>query len=105
MKKVISLMILIVFSFVLVGCEKDENTSGDIMIIDRNVSGVCAAVVEKFYSDDKYEYSFPCSRSDYLFVVYSDGTEENIVDALNNKKIKIEDLDNNGIDYYKEEIK
>jgi len=39
--------------------------------------------------------------SDYIVVRYHDGKEEKIKDALKNKKITIEDLDNFNIKYYK----
>lgn len=59
--------------------------------------------LEPFYEDEKYIYSFPCIISDYIVVKYSDGTEENVKEALKNKHIEIGYLDKFDINYIKQE--
>ena len=86
-------------------CGYNSNNSKDYVIIDKTKEiddFVCATALEPFYEDDKYIYSFSCIMSDYIVVRYHDGKEEIVKDALKNKKITIEDLDNFNIKYYKD---
>ncbi len=59
-------------------------------------------VLEKFYEDNEYTYSFGTPISEYIVVVYQDGTEEKIKSALTNKHVTISDLDKFNITYYKD---
>jgi hypothetical protein len=61
------------------------------------------AVLEKFYEDDNYEYYFGYPVSSYIVVTYTDNTSQNIVDALRDGYIEIEDLDKYNIIYFREE--
>ena len=57
---------------------------------------------ENIYFDEEYRYSLPATpESEYIIVEYSDGTKENIKEALENGNITIEDLDRFGIKYLK----
>ena len=51
--------------------------------------------------DDIYIYSFPYEMSKFVKVVYSNGLEENIKDALKSGKVEPDDLDRFDIKYYK----
>ena len=60
---------------------------------------------ENIYFDEEYRYSLPATpESEYIIVEYSDGTKENIKEALENGNITIEDLDRFGIKYLKYSI-
>lgn len=101
MKKIlISLCIL----FCITGCNKEEKKlSYEIEDRTLNSDYSCATALEKFYSDELYDYLFPCIKSNYVIVVFSNGIEKNIVDALNDRDVKVEDLDTFNIKYYKTE--
>ena len=104
MKKIlISLCIL----FCITGCNKEEEKKLSYEIEDRTLNSdySCATALEKFYSDELYDYSFPGIKSNYVIVVFSNSTEKNIIDALNDKDVKVEDLDTFNIKYYKTEKK
>ena len=60
--------------------------------------------LEGFFSDDRYSYSFPSIKSQYITVYFKDGTEQNVKEALTEGKIRITDLDWFGIQYYKDPI-
>lgn len=63
----------------------------------------CAEVMENFYEDDNYTYYFECAKSKYIIVEYENGHKEEIKDALKYGTIKIQDLDNYNIKYFKYE--
>jgi len=97
-----SIAILIIL---LTGCT-NKNTNNDYKIVDKTLEMndfSCASVLERFYEDDKYAYSYSCMKSEYIVVQYNDGSEETVSEALKNGKIKIEDLDRFDIKYYKSE--
>lgn len=60
------------------------------------------ATVETFYFDGEYKYSFPSDQSYDCTVTYSDGSTENIVDALKAGRAAVTDLDRFDIFYYKD---
>ena len=62
----------------------------------------CAEVMESFYEDDEYIYFWSCLKGSYMVVRYSNGYEEPIGDALKKGTIKISDLDEYDISYYKD---
>ncbi len=59
-------------------------------------------IVVSFYYDTRYCYLFGAPYSDYITVYFKDGTEMNVVDALEQGKIFIKDLDEFGINYFRE---
>ena len=59
----------------------------------------CDTAIEPFYADENYIYCFDCIKSQYVIVTYSDGSEEDIVTALNNGRVSIADMDAFEIDY------
>ena len=75
-------------------------------IIDRTKTGFIATndALEGFFSDGEYDYYFPSIKSRYIDVYYSDGTSENIKDAIAAGRVTIADLDTFDIGYYKEPI-
>lgn len=60
------------------------------------------AAVEKFYEDENNEYFLSGLYSQYVIVHYTDGTQEDIVTALNAGRATIADLDKFGIRYWAE---
>ena len=85
--------------FRVVDLKKSENvkTIYDVSEID-NIT--CDTALEQFWEDAEKIYYFSCIKSQYIKVVYQDGTSENIVTALSNGHATISDLDRFGIDYY-----
>ena len=61
----------------------------------------CAEALDKFYEDENYEYYYDCLKSKYIIVEYKDGSEGTVKEALKQKRITIEDLDNYKIKYIK----
>ena len=59
-------------------------------------------VEETFYQDDSHVYNFSNPISQYIIVKYTDGTEENVKEALEGGRIQITDLDKYGISYFAE---
>ena len=83
--------------------KKKKKLSYEIEDRTLNSDYSCATALEKFYSDEFYDYSFPCLKSNYVIVVFSNSSKKNIIDALNDKDVKVEDLDTFNIKYYKTE--
>lgn len=81
--------------------EVNDSSSNNIEIIDATFS--CGNSPQKFYSDDKYVYYFPCYKSDSIYVKYSNGNKELVVTALENKNVTISQLEKAGMKFYKNE--
>ena len=62
----------------------------------------CTKSIEKFYEDDKYTYSFPCIKSSSVYVKFENGNKMLIVDALDAKKVTINELIDAGLEVYKQ---
>ncbi len=71
----------------------DTSRSSDIDLPD---------VEEPFYEDRQYVYIFGNPISEYVIVTYSDGTQENVKEALERGHIALFDLDRFGIQYFSE---
>jgi hypothetical protein len=71
-------------------------------IIFHSERGGESEALERFYSDDKYDYYFPTIRNYVVIVYFKDGTEQTVKDALADGKITITDLDRFNIGYYRE---
>ncbi len=83
-----------------------DNASSVAEIVDKSIyidDFTCAEVLEPFYSDELYQYSYPCIKSSYVVVKYKNGDEETVEEALKKGTITISDLDNYNIHYLKEE--
>ena len=57
---------------------------------------------EPFFEDERYIYVFGNPTSEYVTVKYSDGSTENVKEALENGHIQITDLDKHKINYFTE---
>ena len=71
-------------------------------ITDSSGGKIVLTVVERFYEDQSHIYRFGNSVSQYITVIYTDGTEQNVKDALQEGHITIADLDRFGISYLAE---
>jgi len=71
----------------------------DIVDLTQEEGIATDAALELFYADEEYEYYFPSVKSAYILVGYSDSGTENIVDAIQNGRVTIENLDYFGIEY------
>ncbi|MBR0443002.1 MAG: hypothetical protein IIX15_01550 [Clostridia bacterium] len=60
------------------------------------------SALEVFWEDDEYEYVFGAIMAWDCTVYYSDGTSENLIDALKSGHVTVEDLNDFEVDYYKE---
>lgn len=108
MKKRLVLLLLSVL-LVLSACAQTPSTATTaptktveiLTIVDLAVrDGIpCDAAIEHFYSSGENSYFFPCMKSRYVLVRYTDGTEETVTQALESGRISIADLDRFGIAY------
>ena len=85
--------------------EKDEEVKKYkevLKIVDESTEDESfGQMLEEFYEDENYIYSFPDTRSSVIVVYYVDGSKENVKDALKNGHIDISELDKFEIKYYK----
>ena len=72
-----------------------------IDIINETKETVDIMIIAPFYEDNLYEYYFSSPSITYT-VIYSDGTRENVRNALEKGKITIADLDRYNVQYGKE---
>lgn len=71
--------------------------------ITDNSSGFAVLTVEEvIYEDYSHIYVFGNSISQFVIVKYTDGTEQNVKEALKDGRIRITDLDSYGISYFVE---
>lgn len=63
----------------------------------------CAQTTEKFYEDEKYIYLFPCAKSNSVYVKFENGNKMLVTEALESKKVTIDELIDVGLDVYKKE--
>lgn len=87
--------------------EESEETREDvpeINIVDKRLSGrLWSASHDYFYSDEDYLYYLPAyPMHEYIIVEYSDGTSQNIAEALAAGNVTIDDLDVFNIEYGKQ---
>lgn len=88
-------------------CKTEKNPadseSKEVERITDNSSGrIVLTVEERFYEDYSHIYRFGNSVSQYITVTYTDGTEQNVKDALRDGHITVADLDRFGISYLAE---
>lgn len=74
-------------------------------IVDPTKDGNFAydTAMEKFFEDESNEYFFSGIYSQFVIVHYADGTQEDIVTALNNGRATLADLDRFDIRYWAEQ--
>lgn len=95
---VLGVIILILAIILLKTNEIILKEKSKIQIIDATFS--CAQVKEKFYEDDKYIYSFPCVKSNSMYVKFENGNKMLIVEALESKSITIDKLIDAGLEVH-----
>lgn len=100
---ILSLLGLIILIVGIILLTKNNIIKGKskLQIFDATYS--CNQVIEKFYEDDKYIYSFPCTKSSSVYVKFENGNKMLVIDALSSKKVTIEELIDAGLDLYKQE--
>lgn len=111
--------LLFMFAAVLAisaGCGMDNSPKSSESIVDPNAPKAVESIMdtsdekgavllcyeETFYEDENYVYSFGMPISEYVIVKYTDGSEQNVVEALEEGNIEIFDLDTYGIKYWAE---
>lgn len=87
-------------------CPKEEinvYTIEDETRLTNNFS--CDEALEEIYKTEEYSYNLTCIKSKYINVIYTDGSKQNIKEALKNNKISINDLNKYKIEYVKVPLK
>lgn len=97
---IISSIVIIIIAIILLNKNNIIKKQSNLEIIDATYS--CAQIVQKFYEDDKYIYSFPCAKSNSVYVKFKNGNKMLVVDALESKKVTIDELLDAGLQVYKE---
>ena len=87
-------------NYILYHCEGEKDLQFEIRDKAKEENLPCDTALEKFYEDESNEYYFYVIKSQYIVVIYNDGTSENIVTALNAGLVTIDDLDEFGIEYH-----
>ena len=77
----------------------DEKTVSNIVNLAEQNGYFTSQVAENFYFDEQYIYTFRTLVSNYIIVHYTDGTQDNVKNALRKGHITISDLDRFDIDY------
>ena len=73
----------------------------EIIIIDKTKE--CTLMLEAFYEDDNYKYFIPCTDSMLIYIKINNSLEIKLIDALNEKKVTIEEVIEAGLEIIKEE--
>ena len=87
-------------------CPKEEinvYTIEDETKLTNNFS--CDEALEEIYKTEEYSYNLTCIKSKYINVIYTDGSKQNIKEALKNNKISINYLNKYKIEYVKVPLK
>lgn len=95
----IASLVIIVIGIILLTKNNIIKESSKPEIMDATYA--CAQTPEQFYEDSQYIYSFPCTKSSSIYVKFENGNKMLIVDALEAKKVTIEELLDAGLDVYK----
>jgi hypothetical protein len=72
---------------------------GSFVIVDETKN--CAEALELFYSDDYYDYYFPCIQSNTVFIKLINDKKITVKDALANNIVTINELKDAGLFFYK----
>lgn len=88
----------------IVGKKHDYSKDDDAYVISEisatNTTDECLDMIDVFYSDNKYDYSFSCLNGN-ITVNYANGKTEENHEAFKNKHVTIKDLDKFNIKYEK----
>jgi len=124
-KKYILLTLIIILALSLCSCMNTKNETGEQEIAETNgvntdmpeMNKVLDKITvtadvnpgtpredmkEVFFEDESYIYSFNYPQSSVIKAFYTDGSEQNVKDALNDGNITISDLDRFNISYCSE---
>jgi len=94
-------VIFLIMGIILLTNNNIIKSKSKLQIIDATYA--CAQSIEKFYEDDKYTYSFPCVKSTSVYVKLENGNKMLVIDALESKKVTINELLDAGLEVYKQE--
>lgn len=97
---IFGLAIIAIIAGILFSIKKRKLENNNIKIIDATYS--CIQSKEKIYEDDNFIYYFPCKQSNSVFVKFPNGNKILVIKALEEKKVTIETLIDNGLDVIKE---
>lgn len=78
---------------------EEENPIVDVIDGSKEPDFACAQSLELIYEDEKNAYFLGCIMSDAIIVKFKDGTQKNIKQALGDKDIIIDELENYGLSY------
>lgn len=101
MKRLVAIFIALILISVSAGCSPKSPVVSIVDVTEPDLA--FPAVIEVFYSDSNYDYYFSCPISNYIIVTYEDGSQDDIITALNAKRVTIADLDRFGISYHTRE--
>ena len=76
------------------GLEYSDTRS--ITLVDKFDGDTCAQAIENYYEDDEYIYYFDCIKSNFVFININ-GSEYLLKEALNNKIVTVNELEDNNI--------
>lgn len=91
--------IILITAIILLTHNIVNNKNSKLQIIDATYA--CAQVIEQFYEDNEYTYSFPCAKSNSVYVKFENGNKMLVIDALEAKKVTIKELVDAGLEVYK----
>lgn len=101
-----NIIILLVASLIIIGIaitllikNKQILSQNKITILDATYT--CDNYKEDFYEDDTYIYTFPCTKSNSIYVKLSNGNKMLVKTALEEEKVSIEELEKAGLDFTK----
>ncbi len=104
-KKQIIILSALTLLFLIIGIiflnKNKELSQNNIEIIDATYSK-CNPPKEYFYEDNNYKYSFPCIKSNSIFVKFPNGNKMLVTEALNTGKVTIKELIKAGLEIISE---
>lgn len=96
----LGILILILGIILLIKNNIINKEKTKLQIIDATYT--CTQIAEKFYEDDKYDYYFPCVKSESIFVKFENGNKVLVTDALEDEIVTIDDLLDAGLEVIKQ---
>ena len=88
-------VILLILGIILSNKINIIKEKSKLKIIDATYS--CNKIKEKFYENDKYIYSFPCTQSTTIYVKFENGNKMLVTYALEANQVTIEELIDAGL--------
>lgn len=90
----------VVQEFYTTNKEVEKSTTKKIRVNDFHIedrTDTCAEAIEQIYEDDKKVYSLNCIKSETIFLVFENGKEITLKEALENKEVAIQELIDKGL--------